>query len=116
MLFDAHLHAGMFPDIGATVGCALNSSIIPVLVGIHLKDSQNTVKLLENSFPSIPIFVGIHPWYMQEYSFEENIFNALLTSPLVKGVGECGLYNKIDVPLDKQIELLELFVKNLNQV
>lgn len=108
MLFDAHLHAGMFPDIGATVRCALNSSITPVPVGIHLKDSQNTLKVLENTFPSIPVFVGIHPWYMQEYPFEEALFNSLLSSPLVKGIGECGLDNKIEVPLDEQISILDM--------
>ena len=108
MLFDAHLHAGMFPDIGATVRCALNSSITPVPVGIHLKESQNTLKVLENTFPSIPVFVGIHPWYMQEYPFEEALFNSLLSSPLVKGIGECGLDNKIEVPLDEQIALLDM--------
>ncbi|SFS73869.1 TatD DNase family protein [Succinivibrio dextrinosolvens] len=107
MLYDAHLHAGMFPDIGATVGCALNSSITPVPVGIYLQESQNTLKVLEKSFPSIPVFVGIHPWYMSEHPFDEELFNSLLTSPQVKGIGECGLDNKIDVPLDKQIELLE---------
>lgn len=111
MFFDAHLHAGMFPDIGATVGCALNSSIIPVPVGIHLKESQNTLKALENTFPFIPVFVGIHPWYMNDYPFDEKLFNSLLASPLVKGIGECGLDNKIDVSLDKQIELLELHLE-----
>ncbi len=107
MLYDAHLHAGMFPDIGATVGCALNSSITPVLVGIHLKESQNTLKVLENTFPSVPVFVGIHPWYMKEHAFDEALFDKLLSSPQVKGIGECGLDNKIEVSLEQQLELLE---------
>ena len=106
MLYDAHLHAGMFPDIGATVRCALNSSVTPVLVGIHLKESLNTLNVLEKFFPDVPVFVGIHPWYFHEAPFDENLFNTLLLKSQVKGIGECGLDNKIDVPLNSQIELL----------
>lgn len=108
MYYDAHLHAGMYPDVEAAVRCALNSSVTPILVGIHLKESENTLKVLENSSVNVPVFVGIHPWYLQEHSFDDTLFERLLSSPLVLGIGECGLDNKIDVPLDTQIELLSL--------
>ena len=108
MYYDAHLHAGMYPDVEAAVRCALNSSVTPVLVGIHLQESENTLKALENSSINVPVFVGIHPWYLKEHSFDEILFEKLLSSPLVLGIGECGLDNKIDVPLDTQIELLSL--------
>ncbi len=106
MLYDAHLHAGMFPDVTATVRCALDSRIIPVLVGIHLQESESTLKTLSSSSLNVPVFVGIHPWYAKEHRFDSRLMEKLVASPLVKGIGECGLDNKIELSLDEQITLL----------
>lgn len=107
MLFDAHIHAGMFPDVVSVVKCAQDNGITPILVGVYLDECLQTLKKLSNSNLYTPVFVGIHPWYANKHVFDEKKITTLLQSPLVKGIGECGLDNKISLPLNEQIDLLQ---------
>ena len=107
MLFDAHIHAGMFPDVVSVVKCAQDNGITPILVGIYPDECLQTLEKLSNNNLVTPVFVGIHPWYASEHGFDDDKFAILLKSPLVKGIGECGLDNKIAMPLNEQLTLLQ---------
>ena len=107
MLYDAHVHVGMFDDIKSMLKCALLSQITPVCVGITLSESLHTLNLLKENSLSLPVFVGIHPWYLKDNLFDENQIETLLAFDNVVGIGECGLDNKIETPLNYQIEVLE---------
>ena len=45
MLYDAHVHVGMFDDIASLVKCARLSNITPICVGITLDESLHTLEL-----------------------------------------------------------------------
>ena len=110
MLVDAHIHLGMFDDIPNVIKKSSQSNIQLCQVGINLEESSSLLKLFENNHlkvGTVPVFVGIHPWYGQNHNFDETLFLELLKSPYVVGIGECGLDSKIEYPLNQQIKLLE---------
>ncbi len=106
MFYDAHLHAGMFPDIGQTLRCALSSGVMPVAVSTSLEECSLTLQALDANNLNIPVFAGIHPWYAHDHFFDESLLESLLSHECVKGIGECGLDNCIELKLDTQLELL----------
>ena len=107
MLYDAHVHVGMFADIQSMLKSAFSSGITPVCVGINLDESFRTLNLLKEQSLKVPVFVGIHPWYLKDHRFDPVFFENLLSSDNVTGIGECGLDSKIETPLNYQIEVLE---------
>ncbi len=106
MFYDAHLHAGMFPDIGQTLRCALSSGIMPVAVSTSLEECQMLLRHLDADNLKIPVFAGIHPWYAHDHFFDESLLESLLSHECVRGIGEFGLDNCIELKLDAQLELL----------
>ncbi len=107
MLYDAHVHVGMFDDIESLVKCALLSNITPICVGITLDESLHTLELFKAQNIKLPVFVGIHPWYLKDQKFDFSLIEKLLSFENVVGIGECGLDNKIEIPVNSQIEVLE---------
>lgn len=107
MLYDAHVHVGMFDDILSLTKCALISNITPVCVGITLEESLHTLTLFKTHSLKLPVFVGIHPWYLKDHSFNKELIERLLAFDNVFGLGECGLDSRIETPIGYQIEVLE---------
>ncbi len=107
MLYDAHVHVGMFDDIESLVKCARLSNITPICVGITLDESLHTLELFKAQNIKLPVFVGIHPWYLKDQKFDFSLIEKLLSFENVVGIGECGLDNKIEIPVNFQIEVLE---------
>ncbi|NLK84703.1 MAG: hypothetical protein GX278_01900 [Aeromonadales bacterium] len=108
MLVDAHIHVGMFKDIKSVLLCAQDNNIVPVCVSTSLEEGKDLLSSLKESSLKVPVFLGIHPWYMQKHGFDEELLDSLIKDTNVKGIGECGLDNKIDIPLHEQIDLLSL--------
>ena len=106
MLYDAHVHAGMFPDFNKTITCALNSGIVPVCVSTSLEECSLLLKKLSQIQINLPVFAGVHPWYLKEHVFDEKLALSLLSDHVISGIGEFGLDSKCDVPLNVQIEAL----------
>ena len=94
MLYDAHVHVGMFDDIASLVKCARLSNITPICVGITLDESLHTLELFKAQNIKLPVFVGIHPWYLKDQKFDFSLIEKLLSFENVVGIGECGLDNK----------------------
>lgn len=106
MFIDAHIHLGMFKALEPTLMCAFLHQIMPVAVSTTLKEATDLIETLDKSSYQIPVFVGIHPWFIAKDN-SLYLFEKLLLSKLVVGIGECGLDNKIDIPLKEQLELLD---------
>ena len=107
MFIDAHLHVGMFLDIKSLTECASKYQIFPLAVSTTLKESSNLLKTLDSLNLKLPVFVGIHPWYLAQEKFDETLMENLLKDKRVVGIGECGLDGKIATPLDTQLSVLE---------
>ena len=71
MFIDAHLHVGMFLDIKSLTECASKYQIFPIAVATTLKESSNLLKTLDSLNLKLPVFVGIHPWYLTQEQFDE---------------------------------------------
>lgn len=107
MFIDAHLHVGMFLDIKSLTECASKYQIFPIAVATTLKESSNLLKTLDSLNLKLPVFVGIHPWYLTQEQFDETLMENLLKDKRVVGIGECGLDGKIATPLSCQLTVLE---------
>ena len=107
MFIDAHLHVGMFEDLKSLLECASKYQIFPIAVATTLKESSNLLKNLNHLNLKLPVFVGIHPWYLEKENFDENLMQALLKDQRVVGIGECGLDGKIATPICTQLTVLE---------
>ena len=79
MLYDAHVHVGMFDDIESLVKCARLSNITPICVGITLDESLHTLELFKAQNIKLPVFVGIHPWYLKDQKFDFSLIEQLLS-------------------------------------
>lgn len=106
MLYDAHVHIGMFPDVTETVTCALNQNIVPVCVSTSISECSELLNVLDKNSIKIPVFLGVHPWYLKDHSFNREQAVKLLSYDCVSGAGEFGLDSRCDVPLKTQIECL----------
>ena len=94
-LFDTHVHldAGRFDrDRSQVLRRAHAQGVVAMLnVGFDLASSRAAVKLAA-SHDHIWAAVGLHPHHASQYSEElEGEFRALLQSPRVVALGECGL-------------------------
>ena len=98
--FDAHTHV---------------STISPKILNISLVSTDENCwerLLLEQSFPNKIIFLGIHPWYVEDavLGWENRLEDFLINNSNV-GVGECGLDKKNGIDFSKQRQLFEIQVK-----
>ncbi|MGN1281746.1 MAG: TatD family hydrolase [Succinivibrio sp.] len=107
MLYDAHIHAGLYPDIKALVECAHSHDITLLCNSCTLEESERTVRELSSISCSFPVFAGIHPWYVSDEHFDESRLAHLAKNSLIAGIGECGLDFKASCPHDRQIECLD---------
>lgn len=83
---------------------------------IHTHQFSNNPEIVElvNQYPkevdtSLPSFtVGIHPWYLNEERFDEelHLIEKLLLTPNCKAIGECGLDKRIETSIDVQKKVL----------
>ena len=75
--------------------------------------SEDTIALV-NQYPllfdsTIPVYsIGIHPWHIKEENISQElaIIEQKLSEKGCLALGECGLDNRIEVPLDLQKEVL----------
>src|SRR5690554_340606 len=83
---------------------------------IHTHQFSNNPEIVElvNQYPkevdtSLPSFtVGIHPWYLNQERFEEELqlIEKYLSLKNCKAVGECGLDKRIETSIDVQKKVL----------
>lgn len=54
--------------------------------------------------------IGIHPWHINENTFETNLklIEQKINLPNCMAIGECGLDKRIDIPLSLQTDIFEL--------
>ncbi len=86
-------------------------------INLHTHSFSNDASVLEvvNQYPwefdkSVPQYsIGIHPWYIEKDRLESDMKfiqeNLLLNECLA--LGECGLDKRIELPLNKQIEVFQ---------
>lgn len=86
-------------------------------INLHTHSFSNEASVLEvvNQYPwefdeSVPQYsIGIHPWYIEKDRLESDMKfiqeNLLLNECLA--LGECGLDKRIELPLNKQIEVFQ---------
>ena len=86
MFIDAHLHVGMFLDIKSLTECASKYQIFPIAVATTLKESSALLKTLDSLNLKLPVFVGIHPWYLTQEQFDETLMENLLKDKRVVGI------------------------------
>jgi TatD DNase family protein len=87
------------------------------MVNIHTHQSSDRADVVElvNQYPlsvdaSAPHFsIGIHPWYINADTIEEeiDIIKQKLLLPNCTAIGECGLDKRIDVPIKLQQQVFE---------
>src|SRR5690554_1056972 len=83
---------------------------------IHIYQFSNNPEIVElvNQYPkevdtSLPSFtVGIHPWYLNEERFDEELqlIEKYLSLKNCKALGECGLDKRIETSIDVQKKVL----------
>ncbi len=103
MRIDAHVHISLFPNGEQLLKKLIDKNILPLAVSCDLNDSLLNQKLSLKYHT--PFLAGIHPWYVESNSFNEQLFFNLLASPLCLGIGECGL--DIRKPLSLQQDILK---------
>lgn len=120
MFIDTHAHVnfkGFAEDAESVIQRALENGVSVVNVGTQISTSRQAVEMAEkfenlNSKPKVYAVVGLHPvhTYSQELDEEETHFKTreekfnyeeykkLAQSPLVVGIGECGLdYFRLEI-------------------
>ncbi|MGN0901891.1 MAG: TatD family hydrolase, partial [Succinivibrio sp.] len=107
MLIDAHLHLGMFPEPLKVCLEADAHNIALCAVSTSLEETVSLLEKLESSQFSPTVFAGIHPWYLDDSTFDGNLLEMILKNPLVRGIGECGLDGRIQTNLQEQEMILE---------
>ena len=81
----------------------------------HFSTEKNTVLEIVNQYPlsykeSENYFsIGIHPWYINEATFEEEllIIDQKIQHPHCLAIGECGLDKRRETPIEFQIQVFE---------
>jgi TatD DNase family protein len=108
MFYDAHLHGGMFPDLGHLLRKLKQEEIAPLLVGTTLEESLNTLASLSSLQVKPYVFVGVHPWYLNAKGVNLELLQKCYASGMVIGIGECGLDKRIDTDMRLQEDALRL--------
>ncbi len=87
-MFDSHCHPTDIEDpIGVITG-ALAAGVQSLLACGYNGDSNRAVVELRQRFPSLPISLGIHPWFANEPTAG---LKELIRSMNPAAIGECGL-------------------------
>lgn len=83
---------------------------------IHTHHFSNNIEIIElvNQYPNeinteLPNFtVGIHPWYLNENTFLDDlaVIENVIQLPNFKAVGECGLDKRIETSIEIQKKIL----------
>lgn len=86
-------------------------------INLHTHSFTNETSVYEvvNQYPwefqeSIPNYsIGIHPWYIDEDRIEKDLacIEEKLASINCIALGECGLDKRIEIPLEKQLEVFK---------
>ncbi|MVO10887.1 TatD family deoxyribonuclease [Flavobacterium sp. TP390] len=86
-------------------------------INLHTHSFTNDTSVYEvvNQYPwefqeSIPNYsIGIHPWYIDENRIETDLacIEEKLASASCIALGECGLDKRIEIPLEKQLEVFK---------
>lgn len=86
-------------------------------INLHTHSFTNEASVCEvvNQYPwefqeSIPNYsIGIHPWYIDENRIEKDLacIEEKLASINCIALGECGLDKRIEIPLEKQLEVFK---------
>jgi TatD DNase family protein len=84
---------------------------------LHTHTFTNSSEIVElvNQYPwefhsSIPCYsIGIHPWYIDEKRLEDDlsVIDEKLALPECLALGECGLDNRIEIPIELQLLVFE---------
>lgn len=75
---------------------------------INLQTFHVTPELQAEELPNI-CSLGLHPWFIQNSSWEN--FVDLAKLPNVVAIGECGLDRNIDLPLETQISIFKKHIE-----
>ncbi len=108
MFYDAHLHGGMFPNLRLLLNSLDREQITPLLVGTTLEEGLKTIAELSSLPKKIPLFVGVHPWYLDKKGVNESLLEQCYASGMVTGIGECGLDKRIALDMRVQEEALRV--------
>ncbi len=90
---DAHCHLQFeqyAPDRAAIIKNMHAQEIAAIVVGCDLESSRAAVALAE-AHEHLYAAVGLHPNYVGQESFDEEVLRALAAHPKVVALGECGL-------------------------
>lgn len=113
MLTDTHIHLHLneFADDLADVITRsreydVSRWIVPAIRSVDFSQ----LPLLHQQYPNLYFGFGLHPWFLEQEP--EDVFDVLKAylsqnPPGLVAVGECGLDGAIDIPLAKQIAMLE---------
>lgn len=88
MMIDAHIHIDFYDRPVKIVREIMREDISAIFV-THLPELYEKQKIAMESLPQVFLAVGFHPILVNEYDFQEEIFNNALRS--TKFVGEVGL-------------------------
>lgn len=75
---------------------------------INLQTLHVTSELQAEALPN-PCSLGLHPWFIQNSSWENLV--DLAKSTKVIAIGECGLDRNIDLPLETQISIFRRHIE-----
>jgi TatD DNase family protein len=87
-LFDSHCHPTDIEDPLGVIRAAVHAGLHSLLACGYNMQSNRKVEELRDSVPSLPVAVGLHPWYSNE-SIDAIREQVLRTLPVA--IGECGL-------------------------
>lgn len=60
--------------------------------------------------------VGLHPWYLDNWSNEIDIIRTLASMPNIPAIGECGLDTLCTTPMDMQIDAFQRQIDIANSI
>ena len=87
-MFDSHCHPTDIEDPVEVIRSAIRAGLRSLLACGYNMQSNLKVEELRASFPSLPIAVGLHPWYSNE---SMDGIRAQILRALPVAIGECGL-------------------------
>ena len=87
-MFDSHCHPTDIEDPFQVVTSALHAGLHSMLACGYNRESNRAVLELREHFPSLPISLGIHPWFADE---SVDTLPELVERMHPTAIGECGL-------------------------
>ncbi len=113
MLTDTHIHLHLnefADDLADVISRSRTNDVGRWIVPAICSSDFSLLPLLHQQYPNLYFAFGLHPWFLAQEP--EDVFDVLTTylrqNPQgLVAVGECGLDGAIDIPLSKQIAMLE---------